>query len=240
MLRTVHNRLFAAALLMTGLCCPLSARDYDSDASFLTNPPAKGPSTDTISKKDVRDISLTGPQSDSPFFVERQEAKAAMAEAGREGYGMYVPKPPKPSAGKRISSFFKGMFGSLGRNGRGGDTPLLLSVEPLEFSLSQTSELDVSLKISNAKKHEIEINYPNDQRLEVLTKDAAGNVIARWSEDRAFEPREGFVEINPEEFVIYAERVPTSRMKAGQTYTIEASLSGQEGYTASTKITPRP
>lgn len=239
MLRTVHPRLFAATLLMTGICCPLFAESDQSDASFLTNP-VKGPSRETISKTDVRDISVTGPQSDSPFFMERQEAKAAMAQAGREGYGMYVPKPPKPPAGKRISGFFKGMFGSLKRNAQGGSTPLVLSVEPGEFSLSQTGELDVSLKISNAQKHEIEINYPNDQRLEVVTKDSAGNVIARWSEDRAFEPREGFVEINPEEYVIYAERVSTSKMKAGQTYTIEASLSGQEGYTAATRITPRP
>lgn len=240
MSRTVHSRLFAATLLMTGLCGSLAAQSNRDDAAFLTNTPAKAPSTESISRTDVRDISVSGPQSDSPFFTERQEAKAAMAQAGREGYGMYVPKPPKPPAGQRIKKFFTGMFGSLKSARQGEDASLALNVDPSEFSLAQTSELDVSLRITNAKKHEIEINYPNDQRLEVLTKDSAGNVIARWSEDRAFDQREGFVAINPEEFVIYAERVPTSKMKAGETYTIEASLAGQEGYTATTKVTPRP
>lgn len=222
---------------MTGLCGSLAAQN---DSDFLTNTPAKAPSTESVSKTDVRDISVTGPQSDSPFFTERQEAKAAMAQAGREGYGMYVPKPPKPPAGQRIKKFFTGMFGSLKSAKQEGDASLVLSVDPSEFSLSQTSELDVSLRITNAKKNEIEITYPNDQRLEVLTKDSAGNVISRWSEDRAFEQRQGFVAINPEEFVIYAERVPTSKMKAGETYTIEASLAGQEGYTTTAKVTPRP
>lgn len=240
MFRIVPTCFFAAALLMTGLCGSLAAQNDTGDAAFLTNSPTKAPSTKSISKTDVRDISISGPQSDSPFYTERQEAKAAMAEAAREGFGMYVPKPPKPPAGKRIKTFFNEMFGSLKPAQNGSDRSLVLSVEPSEFSLAQTPELDVSLKITNAKKNEIEISYPDDQRLEVLTKDSAGNVVARWSEDRAFEPREGFVAINPEEFVIYAERVPTSKMKAGETYTIEASLAGQEGYTATAKVAPRP
>ena len=72
------------------------------------------------------------------------------------------------------------------------------------------------------------------------TKDAAGNVINRWSQDRAFDPNEGFVEINPAEFIVYSEKVPTSAMKAGETYTIEASLAGQDGYITSTTVTPLP
>jgi hypothetical protein len=229
MFRNAHTRLLAAALLMAGACSSLPAQSTNT------------PSRDTISKSEIRDISITGPQADSPFYTERQEAKAALAEAGREGYGMYVPKPPRPPAGQQMKKFFKGMFGSLKfGKGTGGSTPMVLSVEPSAFSLSQTPELDVSVKISNARKHEIEILYPNDQRLEVVTKDAAGIVIGRWSEDRAFQPTKGFVEINPEEFIIYAERIPTSRMKAGETYTIEASLANQEGYTATATVTPQP
>jgi hypothetical protein len=227
--RTAHTRLLAAALLMAGTLGAACAQDTNAA------------STAPISKTDEHDISISGPQSDSPFFVERQEAKAALADAGREGYGMYVPKPPRPPARQQIAKFFKGMFGPL-KHGRSAaeETPMLLSVEPSDFSLAQTAELDVSLKIANARKHEIELLYPNDQRLEILTRDGSGNVIGRWSEDRAFEPKEGFVEVNPQEFVIYAERVSTSRMKAGEIYTIEASLAGQQGYTTSTNVTPRP
>ena len=224
---------------MTAACGAVSAQSPETDAAFLTNAP-KAEGTQTVSKTDIRDISLQGPQADSPFFVERQEAKAAMAAAGREGYGMYVPKPPRRPIRKQIAKFFGGMFGSFKHTKEGGSTAMVLSVEPSDFSLAQIGELDVSLKISNARKHEIEILYPNDQRLEVLTKDSSGNVIGRWSEDRAFEPREGFVEVNPQEFIIYAERISTSKMKAGETYLIEVSLAGQEGYTSSTKVTPHP
>jgi 4-hydroxy-tetrahydrodipicolinate synthase len=71
-------------------------------------------------------------------------------------------------------------------------------------------------------------------------KDSSGNVVSRWSEDRAFDRQEGFTEINPDEYVIYAEHISTAKMKAGQTYTIEASLANQEGFTTSTRVTPRP
>jgi len=217
------TRFFLTALLLAASCISLTAQ-----------------STDTISKTDVQDISLKGPQADSPFFIERQDAKAAAAQAGREGYGMYVPKPPHPPIQQQVKKFFKGMFGSVKFGKKGGVLPMTLTVEPSDFSLSQVSELDVSLKISNSQKQEIELLYPNDQRLEVLTKDSAGNVINRWSQDRAFDPMEGFVAINPDESVIYAERIQTANMKANETYTVEVSLANQEGYTTKTTITPRP
>ena len=110
----------------------------------------------------------------------------------------------------------------------------------MDFSLSNTPEIGISLKLSNQKRHEIELLYPSDQRLEILTKDPSGTVIAKWSEDRSFETKEGFVEVNPSEYVAYSERMPTAKMKAGVTYTIETSLSGQKEYLAQISITPRP
>jgi Intracellular proteinase inhibitor len=194
-----------------------------------------------MSKSDLQAIAVKPPPNDSPFFIERQEAREAAAQAGREGYGMYVHKPPKPPAQQQIKKFFQGFFGHGKKRGEtAGTAPMTLTVDPSEFSLAQTSELDVSLKISNVRKHEIELSYPDNQRLEILIKDPSGNVVSRWSEDRAFDQQEGFTEINPDEFVIYAERISTAKMKAGQTYTIEASLANQEGYTTSVPVTPRP
>lgn len=221
---TAAARRTLLALLLTGTGGFLHAQD-----------------TDTVSKGEIRDISLTGPDANSPFYIERQEAKAAMSQAAREGMGMYVPKPPRPPVPQQVKKFFTGMFSSVKFRGeRSNLLPMVLTVEPQDFSLSQQSELDVTLKVSNPEKETIEFIYPNEQRLEVLTKDSAGNVIGRWSEDRSFDPMEGFTAVNPVEFVAYSERIPTARMKAGETYTIEASLSGQEGYSASVQVTPRP
>ena len=200
---------------------------------------SKAPSDESVSKTEIKDISLKGPDADSPFFTERQEAKAAMADAGRAGFGMYVPKPPRPPVQQQIKKFFGGMFGS-GRAGKREATPMKLTLSPSSFSLAQTSELDVILKLTNARKHELEILYPDNQRLEILTKDSSGSIVNRWSQDRAFEHTEGFVAVNPEEFISYTEKISTSGMKAGQTYTIEVSLANQQGFVATTTVTPQP
>jgi Intracellular proteinase inhibitor len=221
---------------------PESLTRAGSTSAPKASPKSGGaPSLEPVSKSEVRAISVQPPPSDSPFFIERQEARDAAAKAGREGYGMYVPKPPRPPALQQIKTFFQGFFGHGKKKGAaGGPAPMTLTVDPTDFSLAQTSELDVSLKISNARKQEIELLFPDNQRLEILTKDSSGNVVGRWSEDRAFDRQEGFTEINPAESVIYAERIPTSKMKANQTYTIEASLANQEGYTTSKTVKPRP
>jgi len=214
------------------------------DSAFLTNAPVvpnppKSPSDETVSKTEIKDMSLKGPDADSPFFTERQEAKAAMADAGREGFGMYVPKPPHPPVQQQMKKFFNGMFGS-GKSVKLGPNPMILTLSPSEFSLAQTSELEVTLKLSNARKQELEILYPDNQRLEILTKDSMGNIVNRWSQDRSFEHTSGFVAVNPKEFITYTEKIATTGMKAGEAYTIEVSLANQQGFVASTKVTPQP
>ena len=46
--------------------------------------------------------------------------------------------------------------------------------------------------------------------------------------------------VNPDEFVTYTERISTSGMKVGETYTIEVSLANQQGFVTSTTVTPEP
>jgi hypothetical protein len=225
----------SVTFLVASILLAASTRAQDTNAA------AKAPGDDTISRRDVQAISVQPPPADSPFFIERQEARDAMAKAGREGYGMYVPKPPHPPVGQQVKKFFQSLFGHGKNSGaKDGPAPMTLTIDPADFSLGQTSELDVSLKVSNARKREIELLFPDNQRLEILTKDSSGKVVSRWSEDRAFDAQEGFTEINPDEYVIYAERIPTARMKAGETYTIEASLANQEGYTTTATVRPRP
>lgn len=218
---------------------PVPALTPSQPSSVAQSSAAKAPSKESVSKTEIKDISLKGPDADSPFFTERQEAKAAMADAGRAGFGMYVPKPPRPPVQQQIKKFFNGMFGS-GKAGKREAAPMKLTLSPSSFSLAQTSELDVTLKLSNARKHELELLYPDNQRLEILTKDSSGNVVNRWSQDRAFEHTEGFVAVNPEEFISYTEKISTAGMKTGQTYTIEVSLANQQGFVATTTVTPEP
>jgi hypothetical protein len=227
------------ALLLCVRCLTAqSANATNAPAVAQTNDDAKFLSTDTISKGDVRDISVTGPQADSPFFIERQEAKAAEAQAGREGLGMYVPKPPHPPVRQQIKKFFQSFLGDKKKKQDGGAHPLYLTVSPSDFSLAQVSELDVTLKISNEEKKAIELLYPDNQRLEILVKDPSDKVVSRWSQDRVFDRFEGFVAVNPQEFIVYSEKLSTSGMKPGEVYTVEVSVAGQEGYTTRATIKP--
>jgi outer membrane murein-binding lipoprotein Lpp len=217
------TRFLIAATLLAGCCACLNAQ-----------------STQDVSSSEVQDLSIKGPQADSPFFIERQEAQAALADEGREGYGMYAPKPPHPPVQQQVKKFFTGMFASVKLLGNGQMLPMLITVDPSDFSVAEHPDLTITLRVSNSKRQEIEFLFPNDQRLEIVTKDSTGTVVNRWSEDRTFDPTEGFSEINPEEFIVYSEKISTTAMKAGETYTIEASLAGQKGYTTSTTVTPTP
>jgi hypothetical protein len=202
---------------------------------------AKAPSAQSVSGSEVRDLSVQPPPADSPFFTEREEAREAAAKAGREGYGMYAPKPPRPPARAQIAKFFREfLHPGASRGAKAGSSPMTVVVEPSEFSLGQTAELDVSVRITNATRNEMEFLFPDNQRIEILLKDDSGTVVSRWSEDRSFDRKLGFTEINPSEFVVFAERLPTAKMSAGRTYTVEVSLANQEGYSATATVTPTP
>lgn len=239
-------RFLVASLMLGFLGSHLGAQSTNvagDDSAFLTNAPVvpnppKSSSYETVSKTEIKDMSLKGPDAESPFFTERQEAKTAMADAGRSGFGMYVPKPPHPPVQQQIKNFFTGMFGS--KSAKLGPNPITLTLSPASLSLAQTSEFDVTLKLSNARMQELQILYPDNQRLEILTKDSSGNIVNRWSQDRSFEHTEGFVSVNPQEFISYTEKIATTGMKAGETYTIEVSLANQQGFVASCKVTPQP
>ena len=82
------------------------------------------------------------------------------------------------------------------------------------------------------------LNFSTNQRIDILVKNENGKVITRWSEDRSFDPIPGLVAINPDESVVYTEKIPTTMMKDGETYTLEVSLVDQQGYTLSQQIMP--
>jgi Intracellular proteinase inhibitor len=212
-----------AALVLIAAFSPLLVAQ-DEGAGTLTG------ATSPVSRAERQDLSVPKPEEDSPFFIERQEAKESLAQEGRKGFGMYVPKPPRPPVGQQITSFFNGLFHTHRKDAdQPWAHPMTLTVEPASPSLSQCSELDVTLKVSNRQRQMLELLYPDDQRLEILTKDATGNVVARWSQDRAFDPKTGFVAVDPSEFITYSERIP-----------IEVQLANQSGYSVEKTVTPRP
>jgi Intracellular proteinase inhibitor len=185
------------------------------------------------------------PDEGSPFFAERQSAKSAMSQggqAGEDGVAVFPKSKDSPDSVTTIfTKFFTDMFASvkLGRL-RAEKTTQNIAVDPSEFSLSERRELDTTYTVRNNTKKIMRLDFNTTQRIDILTSDASGKVIEKWSEDRAFQLQEGIVIINPKERIEYSEKVATREMKPSETYTIKADVVGYPDYTATTSVAPSP
>ena len=70
----------------------------------------------------------------------------------------------------------------------------------------------------------VELNFPSEQRIEILLRDAAGNVVTRWSDNRAFADQAGTLLINPGEHVEYSETIATRELVPGKVFTVEVMV----------------
>ena len=203
-----------------------------------TSPLTAAPSANTVSQHAMEAMAVQEPNQESPFFIERQEARQALAEAASDSTSMHPLLPPRPSAQKQIKQFFSSLVSSIKIGNKAKHAPMELLIEPTNFSVADVSELNVTFKIFNTKKDILIMEFPTNQRFDILVKDPEGHIIYRWSEDRSFEPTLGLVTIDSGESSAYTEKIPTTAMKNGTTYTVEATLLGQSGYSISEQITP--
>ncbi|MEX1118810.1 MAG: BsuPI-related putative proteinase inhibitor, partial [Terrimicrobiaceae bacterium] len=145
------------------------------------------------------------------------------------------------NAGDTFAGFFTNMFSSV-RLGKLRADPTIptVRVEPLDFSLAERREVDVTYAIKNNTGKIMRIDYPSTQRIEIITSDTTGQVIDRWSDDRAFAGEEGIVFVNPGERIEYNEKLPTRDLKPGEMYIVTGDAAANEGFTATQRVTPNP
>ena len=103
---------------------------------------------------------------------------------------------------------------------------LVLSVElPNEpVKLSEMRQLSVRVLLANRGPKAVELNFPSEQRIEILLHDSAGRVVTRWSENRAFEDKAANLLINPDEHVEYSETIATRELSPGKVFTVEVTV----------------
>jgi len=191
-------------------------------------------------------FAIAEPDENSPFFVDAgAAARARNADyAGRDtsdsiaGYPQNRNSPG--SAFAQVQGFFGGMFSSVNFGPmRTPPTTEKLVVDPAKFSLQDRREVNVTYTIRNNTKNISRLEYPTSQRIEILTYDPKGTVIDRWSDDRAFQPEEGIVVINPKERIEYQEKIPTREMQSGQSYRVETFTTGSEKFKSEQTVTPQ-
>ncbi len=87
--------------------------------------------------------------------------------------------------------------------------------------LTEMRQLPVHVLLTNRGDHAVELDFPTEQRIEILLHDSTGRVVTRWSENRAFEEQPGALLINPNEHVEYSETIATRELTPGKVFTVE-------------------
>lgn len=194
----------------------------------------------------VTAFAISPPDENSPFFLDpKNSGRTRYTDfAGHTADGDSLAEYPKSrnssdSALGQIKSFFTGMFSSVNIGPiRKAPTTQNLDVSPEKFSLQDRRELNVTYSIHNNTKKITRLEYPSSQRIDILTYDPKGTVVDRWSDDRAFQPEDGIVIINPKERIEYQEKIPTREMKAGESYKVEALTTSTEKFQLEKFVSP--
>ena len=108
-----------------------------------------------------------------------------------------------------------------------------------DFPLTGNREVQVTYAVINAGRRAERLQFPTEQRIELVLRGPDGTSLFLWSEDRLFAATPSVVLINPGERLEYAVTVPTRDMVAGREYTAEAGLVGHPGTGASLVLRPR-
>ena len=101
---------------------------------------------------------------------------------------------------------------------------LLLEVRVLTepIRLSEVRQLKVQTVLTNLANYPTSIDFPTSQRIDIQLLNPAGEVLTRWSENRAFAEEIGNLTINPREEVVYNETIATRELQPGRVYSVEA------------------
>lgn len=180
------------------------------------------------------------PVEESPFFVLNDAPlnRGARARALLNSPANQYPlnKTSDRSASKMFTRFFTDMFASVHLAKGKPDSKLV--IEPSSFSLDDRREITVNFTVFNRTQRLVKLDFPTSQRIEILVRDGNGQIIEKWSDDRAFDDVSGVLMINPGERVEYAEKIATRDMQPGQTYSIEASMANNPEYTKAGTVKP--
>ncbi len=96
---------------------------------------------------------------------------------------------------------------------------LQVPAEPVR--LSEVRQLHVKALLSNIGNSPVSIDFPTSQRIDIQLLNSTGEVLTRWSENRAFTEEIGNLLINPREQIVYDETIATRELQPGRVYIAE-------------------
>ncbi len=84
-----------------------------------------------------------------------------------------------------------------------------LELSPQPVKLSEVRLLDVKVTLTNQAKKPIDLQFPNEQRIEIYLLSSTERVLTKWSDNHAFADKAATILINPEEHIEYNEKIAT-------------------------------
>lgn len=98
---------------------------------------------------------------------------------------------------------------------------LRLEISPQPLKLSETRQLEIKAILSNKSKKAFELDFDNDQRIEIYLMNSAEAVLTKWSDNHAVSPKPEIVLVNPDEQVQYVQTITTRDLSPNKVYTAE-------------------
>jgi hypothetical protein len=98
---------------------------------------------------------------------------------------------------------------------------LRLDLSPQPVKLSEVRLLEVKVTLTNMSKHPIELQFPNEQRIEIYLSNSTGRVLTKWSDNHAFAEKTGSILINPDEHIEYNEKIATRELSPNTVFIAE-------------------
>ncbi|MEY2545447.1 MAG: Intracellular proteinase inhibitor [Verrucomicrobiota bacterium] len=107
------------------------------------------------------------------------------------------------------------------RNPRLRGLVLNLEIVPQPLKLSEVRQLSVKFTATNKGKKAVNMDFPNEQRIEIYLLNSADVVLTKWSENRVFKDKPSTLLINPQEQIEYNEKISTRELAPDKVYSIE-------------------
>lgn len=238
---------FVAAVIASIALADAHAQPAAVASAAVNNPDESSPFFLTGQQETLLPVSKTGnspansaKKSESvAFWAQTPQNKALDVSSGYPKAKRNSDSSTDPALAQ-VGKFFTGMFSSVRWDSVGEKQPASsLSVDPSSPELNEARDVNVTYTVRNTSNKLTRLEFPSSQRTEFLTRKASGEVIDRWSDDRAFEAEEEIVVINPQERIEYQAKIPTRDMKAGESYNVEASMKTTPDFGVKQAVNPR-
>lgn len=96
-----------------------------------------------------------------------------------------------------------------------------LQISPQTVKLSEVRQLEVKLTLINQGKGTVDLDFANDQRIEIFLMDSAEIILTRWSDNHAVTAKPGTLLINPGERIEYNETIATRDLTPNKVFIVE-------------------